>query len=387
MRTRLRRHATRLQLVFVALSLVASLPCCARQKSGTLSRTWNQSDQRNQDAPAATGETVSALDTCIFVIFQAKDNSYWFGSDGHGVYRFDGKSIVRFTTAHGLCGDRIRSIQEDRSGNIFVSSDGGVSRFDGRGFRPLVPTDADETGWKLAPDDLWFTGWQDEGVVYRYDGVTLHRLAFPKTKPAEDHIAKYPRSKFPAMIFNPYDVYVIYKDSRGSLWFGTHVLGACRFDGTTFAWAPKAELGFDDDNSFGLRSIVEDRDGKFWFSNTLNRFDVQPPVHNATAEHTSGALSVRKEPGVILAGDPKADYSAFFMSAVKDKSGDLWLATLRSGVWRYDGTRLTQYPVRDGETTVTLFSIYIDKKDVLWLGTHEHGAYRFNGTTFERFNR
>ncbi len=382
---RLLRQAPGLKLVFIAVSLGAPLPCCARQNSDTTSRTGHQRDRLNPESPTATGDTVAALDNCIFAIFQAKNKTYWFGSDGQGLYRFDGKTIVHFTTTHGLCGNRIRSIQEDRSGNIFVKSDGCVSRFDGHAFRPLAAVDTDVSGWKLGPDDLWFTGWQDEGVVYRYDGTSLHRLTFPKTEPGEGHIARYPRSQFPRMTFNPYDVYIIFKDSEGCVWFGTHVLGVCRFDGTTFAWAPKTELGFDEDDSFGLRSIAEDRDGKFWFSNTRNRFDIQPPVQNAPAGQANTTLSARKEPGIIRPADPTKDHPALFMSSVKDKNGDLWLATLRSGVWRYDGTRTTQYQIKDGDVIVTLYSIYQDNEGVLWLGTHEHGVYKFNGTAFERF--
>lgn len=60
------------------------------------------------------------------------------------------------------------------------------------------------------------------------------------------------------------------------------------------------------------------------------------------------------------------------------------MATLRLGVWRYDGTILTHYPVQDGEAPVTLYSIYQDNEGALWLGTHEHGVYKFNGTVFEK---
>ncbi len=332
---------------------------------------------------AVNGGTVSALDKCIFIVFQAKDSAYWFGSDGQGVYRFDGKTMVHFTTAHGLCGNRIRGIQEDRSGNILVNSDGGVSRFDGRAFRVLsaVNTDPSKGEWRLDPDDLWFTGWQDEGVVYRYDGTSLHRLAFPKTKPGEEHIAKYPRSQFPAMTYSPYDVYIIFKDSKGHPWFGTGTLGACRYDGKAFAWISRDELDGAGDG-FGVRSIVEGNDGVFWFSRTLHRFDVNP---SAATEQGTIALSYRKLPGIGAAEGGVSGLFTHIMSAVKDKDGDVWMATLDGSVWRYDGESFTQYPVRDGDAVVALFSIYRDKHDGLWLGTHEHGAYRFNGTTFEKF--
>ena len=66
-------------------------------------------------------------------------------------------------------------------------------------------------------------GAHDTGVVYRYDGKSLHRLEFPKTKVGDEHIAKYPRSKFPNVKYSPYDVYSIFKDSKGHLWFGTAI--------------------------------------------------------------------------------------------------------------------------------------------------------------------
>ena len=375
-----------LRLTILSLSLAAALSAHA------LTRAEEPPDQHAlpsaKAAPTAPGEAVSSLDPCIFVVFQAGNKDYWFGSDGQGVFRSDGKAITHFTTAHGLAGNRIRSIQEDRSGNILVMSDGGLSRFDGNAFRTLPVNQTDQGEWTLGPDDLWFTGWQDEGVVYRYDGTSLHRLAFPKTKPGEDHLALYPRSKFPSMVYNPYDVYIIFKDSKGHLWFGTHVLGVCRYDGKSFAWTPKTELGFDKDESFGIRSIAEDKDGLFWFSNTLNRFAVHPPPttheRSTPADREASTPSVRKQPGIVAPLDPKKDHPTFFMSSVKDKNGDLWLATLRSGVFRFDGTALTHYPVKDANAPVSVFSIYKDTQDSLWLGTHEHGVFKFNGTTFEK---
>jgi Two component regulator propeller len=365
-----------MQRRLLILSLFAALPAHARQ--ATVPDAAPPEPASRQFSPIATGDTVTELDKRIFAVFQARDLAHWFGSDGQGVFRFDGKTLVRFTTRHGLSGDRIRSIQEDRSGNVYVNSEGGISRFDGRGFSPLSVTDPSKSEWKLEHDDLWFTGWQDSGVVYRYDGKLLHRLAFPKTAPGEAHIAKYPRSQFPGMTYSPYDVYTIFKDSKGHVWFGTGTLGACRYDGTSFAWAAKTELGFSEDDGFGVRSIIEDKDGKFWFSRTVNRFAIDPI---ARAEPGAVALSYRKQAGIGGASDPECPFS-FFMSAVVDKNGDLWLATLRGGVWRYDGTSMTHYPVTDGNTPITVFSIYKDRQDALWLGTHEHGVYKWDGKAF-----
>jgi len=48
-------------------------------------------------------------------------NTYWFGSDGDGVRRLDGKSILRFTTKDGSCNDHIRQILEDEAGNVYFN--------------------------------------------------------------------------------------------------------------------------------------------------------------------------------------------------------------------------------------------------------------------------
>jgi ligand-binding sensor domain-containing protein len=65
-----------------------------------------------------------------------------------------------------------------------------------------------------------------------------------------------------------------------------------------------------------------------------------------------------------------------------DRAG---FVTYRNGVWKYDGTTITHYPVQYNAQDIELFSIYQDKQGVLWLGTPENGAFRFNGTTFEPF--
>ena len=73
------------------------------------------------------------------------------------------------------------------------------------------------------------------------------------------------------------------------------------------------------------------------------------------------------------------------MSAVKDKNGDLWVATLGAGVFRYDGTKMTQYPVAFVGEMMFGISIYRDRQDNLWLCSAKDGVYKFNGERFERF--
>ena len=39
----------------------------------------------------------------IRAIYEDKKGNYWLGSDGEGLYQYDGKTLTLFTTADGLC--------------------------------------------------------------------------------------------------------------------------------------------------------------------------------------------------------------------------------------------------------------------------------------------
>jgi ligand-binding sensor domain-containing protein len=320
-------------------------------------------------AVIAHGRVVAELDPATFYIFQATDDTYWFGSNDRGVYRYDGHALVNFTTDDGLASNRIRGIQEDAHGNIYFTTYEGISRFDGRAFVTLsalaeADAQADAEQWKLQPDDLWFVGPPDAGVVFRYDGTTLHRVRFPTTKLGDEHFERMPRSRFPSATYSPYDVYSILRDSRGNLWFGTSNVGVGRFDGTSFHWFTDGTL-----IEAPVRSILEDSQGNFWFTYTGHA-----PFDGFRAVKDFGVVQDGAE-GRIVGG----------MSVVEDDAGAIWTAAYAGGAFRYDGEQATQFSIKEGDTTITVFAISKDNHGTLWLGTHNGGAYRFDGVAFERF--
>lgn len=361
-----------MRLCFVGLLLLASVPACASRA------------QESGAPPAVTFEPVTALDKSIWVIHQDRAGRYWFGSDGRGVYRYDGGQLTRLTRASGLCNDSIRAIQEDAAGNLYFATCEGISKFDGRSLVTLEASadDAPGKGWKLAPDDLWFSAGQDTGAVLRYDGERLHRLKMPPTPLGEEFLDKYPRAEYPNMKYSPYDVYTTYRDRHGRLWFGTASLGACRYDGSSFAWIHEQDLGFDlGDRSFGVRAIAEDREGKYWLTHTRYRYAVDP---SREAQQSRGGLRYARERGLPHGAERGAEDYSYVMSMLRDEAGDLWMATYGAGVWRFDGERLTHYPVEVEGAPITVFSIHRDRRGDLWLGTHEHGVCKLEGTRFEK---
>ncbi len=316
-------------------------------------------------------DSVLSMDDSLVVVYQDKKNTFWFGSNGSGVYKYANNTLSNFTTKDGLSDNQIWKIEEDNIGNIYFTTRFGITKYNGQSFSKLKITSNANAVWKLNTNDLWFKGAQDSGVVYRYDGTTLYRLTFPKTKDGENHILNFPRNKFPAMKYSPYDVYCIYKDRNGNIWFGTNI-GVCRYNGQSFSWINEKELGIDD-IAYHVRSIYEDKNGDFWFTNTMHRFTITDVVENGKSQ-----MCYNKEKGIV---NSKEHDVAYFMSSVEDNNGNLWMATYGAGVWLYSNNSLTQFPIVNEKEKVTLFSIFKDNTGKLWLGTHTNGAYKLNALT------
>jgi ligand-binding sensor domain-containing protein len=343
--------------ILLLLSIITLLTSCKGQPANQKKTTAPFSEQ------LAKGDTVKEPGSSIMVIYQDKKNVYWFGSRETGVYRYDGKTMIHYTTKHGLPNNRIDEIKEDTAGNIYFNSCypySVITKFDGHTFTTLSAMPGN--GWKLQSRDLWFRHSYQNEKLYRFDGITLYELQLPK----------------PPKLSNAFEIYSIYKDSKGSVWFGTNPSGVCRYNGKSFDWITENDVTeFRDGGANGVRSIAEDGNGDFWF-NTEFRYRVYGSVTlNSTAfyrrQESIGSLDGKKDGG--LNG---------YLSIVKDNSNNLWMANYRNGVWKYDGTKVTHYPVQQNGKDITVFSIYKDNNGDLWLGTHENGAYKFNETTFER---
>lgn len=324
------------------------------------------------------GDTVTQLSNNIMVIYQDKKNNYWFGSWQDGLFKYDGKSIVHFTTEHGLPSNRLEEIKEDKQGNIYFNTSKGIIKYNGYNFSILQETIGDIEKWELSVNDIWFKNLTDAQFVYRYDGTILHKLKLPKIKIGEEWIQKNPTSP------NPYSIYCTYKDSKGNIWFGSAVLGAFRYDGSKFDWITESdvnELHYGPSN--GVRSIVEDKDGYFWF-NTEYKYDIYNKPYSTKRVKDSTQFYDRIKSIGCLDGKKDGDLNEY-LSIIKDNNNSLWIAIYLNGVWKVDGKNVKHYPIQVDGKNIPIFYLFTDNKGDIWLGTHENGAFKFNGQAFEKF--
>lgn len=327
-----------------------------------------------QEKTIEVGVIVPGIDKTIWAIYQDKNTNYWFGSKDNGVFFYNGQQIKQMTVKDGLVSNAIRDFQEDSKGNIFIETEGGVSKFDGQTFTTLQIANPESTtnNWVLDPDDLWFRIGANNNGPYRFDGKYLHFLKLPQS-PQEDEFKRKNKNTGS----RHYGLYTIYKDRKGIMWFGTASHGVCRFDGKTLSWHYEEQLQTTPEGgAFGTRAIFEDKEGKFWINNTRFRYSLKP--------NSSININFQKEDGIGHLDETNKKEFPFFLSITEDNEGNLWMATYDNGVWKYNGKELIHYPIRDGATDVLLFTIFKDNKGVLWLGSHNAGVYKFNGTSFDK---
>ena len=349
-------------LIFLSLGLM--LYCSCR----------GQVQVDNGESPITKDKIASnelSLSEAIWSIHQDRNDHYWFGSNGQGIFYYDGKKLTNFTTKDGLAGNQIRDIQEDKLGNLYFDTAEGVSKFDGKQFTTLTPISLPSNVWQLKPDDLWFKMSGNPNGVYRYDGESLYHLTFP-----EQDLKQVDGIEQESSNYSPYGIYSIYKDQKGYMWFGTLTAGVFRYDGTSFLWIGEKELGtLEDGRVPGVRSIIEDKEGNFWLSNVLYRYALMETKLGTSYEKLEGILGSELKEKVNL---------PYYLSAITDDK-DLWMVTYAEGVWRYDGEKLIQYEIKNDGRKVYLYAIYKDKQGTIWLGTHDAGVYQFDGESFMRF--
>jgi two component regulator with propeller domain len=318
--------------------------------------------------------TKSVVDKNIRSIFQDHSGNYWFGTNGAGVYRSDGKTFIQYTDKNGLSDNQVQRIQEDKSGNILFGTGAfGVSKFDGKVFTTLTDIgnlrlrNGSAGDWKSESNDLWFCA---GGGAYRYHGDSLVYLPLGKAG------IKHTQAQGSPFILSRYAVYSILKDRKGNVWFGTQAQGVCSYNGKTLTWFTEKGL-----SGSAVLALFEDSKGNLWFGNNgsgLFRWNGKSLV-NFTEEKGLGNKEFK------ISGSSGPGTLARIYAINEDNFGNLWIGTVDAGVWKYDGNHLTHYTTKNGLTSNAVNSIYKDKNGELLFGTDGDGISKFNGIGFTGF--
>ena len=147
-----------------------------------------------QSVPAPAYQPISAF---VRRIFEDKAGNFWFGTNGEGVLRYNGRSLESFSIQQGFGGVAVRGIVQDKNDTIWFATESGLIRYDGDAFTTYTTKDG------LAHDDIWSLFIDREGVLWigtfggvcRFDGKMFTPFDLPESKPdpvrgvAAEHVA------------------------------------------------------------------------------------------------------------------------------------------------------------------------------------------------------
>jgi ligand-binding sensor domain-containing protein len=277
------------------------------------------------DGKSFTNVTKDVSSARFFSILEDSKGNMWFGSIGSGVYYFDGKDFQNFTTKEGLPNNEITSIYEDQANNIWLGTNGGLSRYDGKTFQNFMLT--------------------EDSIVEDKAGKTVPNFTRP-----------------------PNEVNSIIEDNTGTFWFATRG-NTYLYDGKTFTIISLKDKPFTN-----VRSLIEDKKGTIWLGGNdgLWRYDPSTSLKAGEGKFTNISKN--------FIGYIHEDKKGNIWTSSETKEGS-WVLT-----HYYSQTFLNKTPAATEINTKErkmLFGILEANDGSIWFGSD--GVYRYNGKTITDF--
>ena len=272
---------------------------------------------------------------------QDKTGNLWVGTLG-GLSRYDGRNFTNYNVRNGLPGNTVMSLAADSAGNIWIGGTDALSKFDGKNFthyklsRPLERSMNRRQQLMVVNDTIW---WRVAGEVYYVANGKIKYFVAPGGD-----------APVTALLAEQGSTYIARGDSLFHL---THD----KWDTISFAM-PEGQ------KAPSIQYIFKDRDKNVWLA-------------------TSGGL-------YRLAGNRMKAYEVngipltypAMMAITQDRSGALWIGTNNSGVMKLSGNTFQIYNKRNGLSDNSFFAMLTDAEGNVWMASDGQGIFRFSGTMF-----
>jgi len=365
-------------------------------------------------------------DNTVFSVYEDDAHNIWVGTNG-GLGRYDGIEWKKFTQQdYPLVNNKVNSILQDNNGCLWFGTDEGISVYHDGGWMTYTyenmfahPRFEHITCLFLdTKNNLWIGS--KEGGVVKHSSIEQwdsynpgnsglsaeHITAINEDNQGNIWFGTYNSGMFifdgnsnwihyPEIETIGHEIRVIYKDDYDSLWVGTKAGVIRTYDG--LHWN---STGFE--NVSLIRSIAEDRDKNLWFGTEnghLYKYNrISCTRSNFQFDHTLFSI-IRDHSGYLWLGTNGGGVSRlhlnwqtflkdYFINDInQDMSGNLWVASARSGIFKFNGVKFDTINVDvnlPGANFVN--SIVVDKNNWIWCATIE-GIHCFDGDEWNSYSK
>ena len=263
------------------------------------------------------------------------DHSLWIGSETKGLYKLSNGKLDHYDTTNGLSGNSMHSIFEDREGNLWVATNGGVGKF-----RDL-PAISFATEQGLSSEDALSVAAATDGHVW----IGLHQ-----------GIDVYEGQKFSHL--KPPSLYtdLLYNDAQGRMWAGAgeELLSYRGGDFTKVIGPVEMKIHY-------AAAMTQDIQQHLWV------LDID--------QHSHEKALYRLEGTHVVAKFPTPGNQTLFLAP--NLNGGLWAGGYEHGLfWFHDG----QFETAKGYDG-SVYGLSSEPDGALWISSVEHTLYRYqNGT-------
>ncbi len=353
----------KIKLIYLILILTLNLSCVEKKST--------ENETRKPDLITNSQNDTLKFTSGIRAIFQDSKGNYWLGSHNEGLCNYDGKTFKYFTTSDGLQDNQIRSIQEDKSGVIWIVTARGVNSYNGDKFTSYsTEFNAPKSDWNTTTGNLWFYAGEEDGIN-RFDGMNMNYLVFPK-----------PDNIDPNISFGVTGISTV-KEER--VWIATYS-ALFSYDGELVDVFGHEKLNLEENEQIHIRSLLADSKGRIWIGN--NGIGVILKSGDSTIHFSKeqGKLIPMKEfKSNTQNGQTTKNTGLQSVFAIEeDNEGNIWFADRDSGVWKYNGESLTNFRIDEKLKSQMIWDIYLDKNKTLLFGMADGGVYKFNGKSFDK---
>ncbi len=272
----------------------------------------------------------SLVENNIYELFVDSQNRLWIGTERNGVdlYIKDENRVVHYAATkedHTLENNEIETIAEDNFGNIWIGTDNGAG---------LLQNSSD----KIPANDF---------IIFQHE----------------------PQNEFSLLSNSIKNIYV---DRNNSVWIASYYGGVNVYNKDNYKFTPIRQKSWIPNSlpSNNVTSFAEDDEGNLWIGTdggglTLLRNGIYDLYQNNYEQ-------------IQLYNPFTREYQKKIKALKFDHSGNLWVGTWASGVFKYhvQTGKHTYYGLNDPDQNFKAYSVLtieVDKDENVWVGTLTDG--------------
>lgn len=316
----------------------------------------------------------------------------------------------RLTTEHGLSNNNIKTINQDNEGFIWIGTEKGLNRYDGRNIKSYYKDEKDNFSisydkfdeiYKDTDSNIWMTTANGELIKYDYEFERFINYKLLDniygmdwfTSVVDDgkgnlilgsstglHLFNKSTGKSSFMLskknlnqyIQPYGVTCLLKDNRNRIWVGTYFFGLFVLDSNKNI-IKHLQNDSTDNSSLSnnkIQNIFLDSKNNIWIG-TLNGLNL---------------FNENENKFYVFKNDPDNSSSIShnnITSICEDKNNVIWIGTRRGGLNKFLGSgNFINFKNDEGDISSLsndhIDNLFVDKSNVLWIGTFGGGISKLD---------